>query len=482
MRRAGILLHVGSLPSRGPIGDLGAAAHEWLAWLESAGCTSWQLLPLSVLGRDHSPYASPSAFASEPAYLSVESLVQDGLLEPVTAPDASQRVDWEAVASWKRPLLNQAALRLWATDPQGTEDWARQNPWARDWALFHALATGHGALEKWPANLRNREPSALALATREHGQDVRIALALQRLFDRQWKALKVAADQRSITLIGDIPLFVSSNGVDTWVRPELFCVDEWRRPTHQAGVPPDDFSPQGQLWGNPHYEWEAHLAEDFAWWRARVARCLEQVDRARLDHFRGLVAAWAVPPDAEVATKGRWLNAPGRALLTALGQQPLIAEDLGFITAPVRELRDEFNLPGMKVLQLGFGGDPEHPFLPHTWEHGRWVVYTGTHDNNTAQGWFDQADPETRAAFQAYTGGDGTRVPWDMIQLAWSSPADDAIAPLQDLLSLGEEARMNVPGTQDGNWSWRALALPGAEQARGLRNLGGTHGRLGNPR
>ncbi len=478
MRRAGILAHVSSLPSPGPIGDLGPTAHGWLDWLERAGMGIWQVLPLNVLGPGHSPYASPSSLAAEPAYLSLDLLVLDGLLDPVQAPEALHEVDWEAVEHWKRPLLEQAACALWRKDPSGMTRWAEDHPWAGDWALFAALSRAHGAPRAWPSPLRRRETSALAAARLEHQEVIRRELALQRLFDRQWQRLREAAQARRISLLGDIPLFVCGDSVDTWARPDLFCLDADGRPTRRAGVPPDYFSPQGQLWGNPHYAWEAHRAEGFRWWKARLTRSLDQVDRVRIDHFRGLSAAWAVAPGAETAIEGEWVAAPGRELLAALGDLPLIAEDLGCIDAPVQQLRDDFGLPGMKILQFAFGDASDHPFLPHTYTHPNWVVYTGTHDNDTVRGWYASADPRTTHNYRVYCGRDGQDVAWDLIRLAWSSVAADALAPLQDVLDLGQEGRMNTPGTVEGNWSWRTSALPGPNLAQRLRTLTEAYGRL----
>ncbi len=477
MRRSGILVHVSSLPSPGPIGDLGPAAHAWLDWLQHAGQRVWQVLPLNALGPGHSPYASPSAFAAESAYLSLELLVQDGLLDPVAAPEPTHRVDWETVLQWKQPLLHRAARALWVKDPDGMARWTAERPWAADWALFAAVRDTHGDPTTWPAPLRRRESAALAAARADHQDALRTELALQRLFDRQWQTLRRAAHQRGIELLGDIPLFVSGGSADTWARPELFHLDAQGHTTRRAGVPPDYFSPQGQLWGNPHYAWPAHEAEGFAWWKARLDRCLEQVDRVRIDHFRGLSAAWAVDQGSDTAVNGAWVPAPGRALLAALGEVPLIAEDLGTIDQPVKDLRDDHGLPGMKILQFAFGDEPDHPFLPHNYDHDRWVVYTGTHDNDTVHGWYASADPKSRHAYRVYCGRDGKDVAWDLIRLAWSSIAADALAPLQDVMDLGADARMNTPGTVEGNWSWRTPQLPGPEVAVRLRTLTEAYGR-----
>ena len=432
MRRSGVLLHITSLPSRGPIGDLGPAARGFVDWLASAGQTRWQWLPLNPLGPGNSPYASPSAFAVEPALLSLEDLVADGLLSRRDLPRwrASEEVDWQAVWCDKRPLLERAAR----------EHGVRGE--VPEW------------LERWGAFA---------------GED---AIALQQLCDRQLARLRAHAEERGVQLVGDVPIFVSGDGCDATSQPSLFDF------TKRAGVPPDYFSPTGQLWGNPHYAWDE--PEVFAWWRARFERVLEHVHRVRIDHFRGFAAAWAVPPGAETAMTGEWVPGPGLELFEALGldaPRQLIAEDLGVITADVEALRDALGAPGMKILQFAFGDDAmRHPFLPHDFETPNCVAYTGTHDNDTARGWYDSAPEEVRHRFRVYarSGGD----PWDLLRLAWSSTARDALAPMQDLLGLGNEARMNVPGTAEGNWGWRLAEAPDEALAARLRELTWACGRL----
>ncbi len=486
-RRAGVLAHVSSLPSRGPIGDLGPAAHRFVAWLEEAGCSLWQVLPLNPLGPGNSPYCSASAFATEPAYLSLEGLVADGLLDPREArgPGAGAAVDWDAVWSWKMPLVRRAAARYAKVAERSLEEFAAAHAWAADWALYEALEAEHGGWWSWPEELRARDPEALERERARRRPLILEELALQALFERQWTSLRTAARRHGVELLGDVPIFVSGESCDTWAHRELFLLDADGQPSVRAGVPPDYFAEDGQLWGNPMFAWDAHRADGFRWWRRRLAQTLRFADRVRLDHFRGFVAAWAVPKEAETAREGQWQPGPGRALFDALaadgeGPLPLIAEDLGTIDDDVIGLRQELGLPGMKVLQFAFGSDGSHPFLPHNFSGPRCLVYTGTHDNDTARGWYATASEYERDRFRRYVGRDGSEPGWDMIRLAWSSVAADALAPLQDVLELGAEARMNVPGVAKGNWGWRARGFP-ASAAHRLRALGNAYGRCDAP-
>ncbi len=431
MRRAGLLCHISSLPSRGPIGDLGPAAHAFAEWLARAGCQSWQVLPLNPMGPGLSPYASPSALAAEPLLISLDRLVEEGLLDPFDAPHTGS-VDEALLHSWKRPLLEQAAARVPVVE---VDEWAHAHLWGQAWARF-------------------RSPEA-----------PRIELALQMLFDRQWAALRARCDALGIELIGDVPIFVSGDGCDTRERPELFDFSV------SAGVPPDYFSETGQLWGNPHYAWEAHRAEGFAWWKARMERALEHCHVVRVDHFRGFAGAWAVPKGAENAIQGEWVEGPGMELFEALGPMPLIAEDLGLITPDVEALREDLGAPGMKILQFAFGGEADHAFLPHNFKGSNWVAYTGTHDNDTARGWYESAPAEAQHRFRLMLATAGHDCAWDLVRLTWSTVADRAIAQLQDVLDLGGAARMNVPGTVEGNWRWRTPSLPADSIAERLARL-----------
>ena len=485
MRRAGILLHITSLPSRGPVGDLGPAAYGFIDWLANAGCRVWQILPVNPVGPGWCPYASPSAFAAEPALLSLEGLVADGLLEPSAVgvpPQAREQADWQAVEEWKRPLLRRAARRFAAAEPEALAEYALKKPWASEWALFSTLHVRENkGWQDWSdAALRTRDPAALAAAKVELSESVSEAIALQYLFDRQWDALVAYARARGVTLFGDMPLFVSGDSCDTWSNPQLFSLDEGGRSTEVAGAPPDAFSEDGQLWGSPVYDWSAHAAEGFRWWKQRVGRALEQVDLLRIDHFRGLQATWTIPSTAETAREGVWKTVPGAALFEALGPQPLVAEDLGIITPEVEALRAAVGCPGMRILQFAFGEDAHHAYLPHNYDANT-VVYTGTHDNDTTRGWYATAGGAAQDRYRRYVGGDGSDVAWDFIRLAWSSVADTAVAPMQDVLDLGGEARMNVPGTEDGNWSWRLTDIPWWAEGR-LRDLNESYGRLPPPK
>ena len=476
MRRAGVLLHVSSLPGPGPIGDL-ATARGFVLWLAERGLSTWQILPTNPVGPGRSPYASPSAFAGEASLLSIADLVVDGLLPPQDPPPGQGRVDPEQLRSWKWPLLNQAADTLAQREPQALVDFVKDQAWAADWALYAALAQSHGGgWWGWPEALRNRDPKALVQARKTLAKAVDRELALQLLFERQWARLRQVADQAGVEIVGDVPIFVSGDGADTWVHRKGFQMDANGRQPVRAGVPADYFSPQGQLWGNPHYDWGAMAQDGFAWWKARMVRDLAQCHVLRVDHFRGFESAWAVPEHAKTALEGHWVPGPGRQLFDALGPMPLIAEDLGTITPEVRALRDDLDLPGMKVLQFAFGDDDDHPFLPHTYTQNC-VAYTGTHDNDTALGWYRSAPDRVQHRMRVYVGRDGSDAAWDLIRLAWSSVAERAIAPMQDLLSLGAEHRMNVPGQAHGNWGWRMDHWPSDSVGLRIQELTRTYGR-----
>lgn len=468
LRSAGVLLHPTSLPGRYGIGDLGQAAYQWLDALVRAKQTWWQILPLGPTGFGDSPYQSFSAFAGNPYLVSPDLLVQDGLIgaADLAAFDFSPGpIDYGPVIEFKTRVLR----RAWENYQSGSgtglrapfeEFCARDATWLDDFALFMALKDVHGGMDwlQWPKPLRLRQPTALAEARRELSSAIGEHRFRQFQFFRQWEAVKRHANERGIKLIGDIPIFVSGDSADVWANPHLFQLDAERRPHVVAGVPPDYFSATGQLWGNPLYDWKALKQTDYAWCVARVRATLRQVDLIRLDHFRGFEAYWEVPAGRTTAEVGRWVKGPSAdlfdALRAALGQLPLVAEDLGLITPDVEALREQLHLPGMRILQFAFDGSADNRYLPHNFER-QTLVYTGTHDNDTTRGWFTKLKDEERQSVLRYLGRDGSDIAWDMIRLASSSVADYALAPLQDILDLGSSARMNLPGRAAGNWAWR---------------------------
>ncbi len=471
-RSSGILLHISSLPGGFGIGDLGPEAYRFVDFLAETGQTFWQVLPLNPPGVGNSPYVSPSAMAAADILISPEQLVEDGILSPKDWQDAPEFppewIDYPLVEAYKKQLLRRAFENFKVTGRLQSEfeDFCRrQDYWLEDYALFMAIKDAHKGMpwSEWEPELALRHQDALKEARRKLAEEILFHKFAQFIFDRQWKALKSYAAERGIRFIGDIPIYVAYDAADVWAYPEFFQLDERRLPTVVAGVPPDYFSPTGQLWGNPIYRWEILAERGYDWWISRFRRALEYVDVVRVDHFRGFEAYWEVPAGEDTAINGRWVKGPGaelfNALKSALGQVTIIAEDLGFITPEVEVLRDQFGFPGMKILQFAFGSGPDNPHLPHN--HPRnCVVYTGTHDNDTAVGWFNSLPEEVREHFCKYTATDGREVNWTMIRLALASVADLAVIPLQDVLGLGSEARMNYPGRPEGNWRWRAL--PGA--------------------
>lgn len=465
-----MLLHPTSLPGPGPIGELGPYAHAHLEWMSLAGLDTWQVLPLHPVGPGASPYASPSAFAGDPRLISIELLVQDGILDPVAIPWGHERVDEDLVETWKLPLLREAAARV--TGRPECRAWvASQAGWLGDWARYAARVGIEGTAQWWTWPQESAVDLADAIAIEE---------GLQYLFHVHWSRLLAEAHRRNIRIVGDIPIFVAHDACDVWSHRDLFKFDADGRPDPVSGVPPDYFSPLGQRWANPMYDWKRHQKTKYAWWKARLRRELDLVDAVRLDHFRGFVAAWAIPTDEPDARKGTWTPGPGRALFDALredlGRLPLWAEDLGDITPDVVELRHQLGLPGMKILQFAFGGLADHPFLPHNFGGTDWIAYTGTHDNDTAVGWYEAADERTKHRFRTYTGRDGGDVAWALCREAWASTAETAIAPMQDFLALGAWARMNTPGVAKGNWGWRLRDLPWHVTAM-VRSLSETFGR-----
>ncbi|MEZ4386813.1 MAG: 4-alpha-glucanotransferase [Candidatus Krumholzibacteriia bacterium] len=471
-RSSGIILHPTSLPGPHGIGDLGPAARRFVDWLVAAGQSLWQVLPLGPTSFGDSPYQTLSSLAGNPLLISLDELRDAGWL---TDPDlaggprlADDRVDFGAVIPWKLAVLDRAWERFNATAADAhREAFAafrhEERGWLADVTLFLALKDEHAGRPwtEWEPDLRARRPEALAAARSRLDDRIACHAFRQFLFARQWHALRAYANQRGVRLLGDLPIFVAHDSADVWARPDLFLLEADGRPTAVAGVPPDYFSSTGQLWGNPLYDWLAMAREDYAWWIRRVRACLRQTDLVRIDHFRGFEAFWSVPAGAENAIGGRWVEGPGlgffESLRRHLGTLPIVAEDLGVITRGVEELRDAFDMPGMKVLQFAWS-EPRNPFQPHN-HVPNCVVYSGTHDNDPTNGWWTEACDETvRDRVRDYVGRPVDEPNWTLIRLGMTSVAHTFIMPMQDVLGLGREGRMNLPGSDRGNWNWRLPA------------------------
>jgi 4-alpha-glucanotransferase len=486
-RASGLLLHVTSLPSPYGIGDLGSSASLWIDRLHDSGQRWWQSLPLGPTGYGNSPYQSLSSFAGNDLIISPGGLIGDGLLRESDGEShfPENVVDYDSVIPFKQRLLEKAWTNFKSGErkdlrPAYDEFCAAQAQWLEDYALFRALkAKYHGAYYlEWPADLVQRRPEALDTARRKLADQIDQVRFAQFLSLRQANELREYAHAKGVGLIGDVPFFVSPDSSDVWANPELFLLDEERRPRFVAGVPPDYFSAQGQLWGNPVYNWDALRSTNYQWCVDRFRAQLAHVDVIRLDHFRGFAAAWHIPAGSQTAQFGQWAPGPGadffQAVRKELGRLPFIAEDLGVITPDVRALLDQFQVPGTRVLQFAFDGNADNLYLPHNFVHNT-VAYTGTHDNATTREWYEELPEDQRQNMWRYLdlspGGSADAVP-ALMRLAWSSKAALTIAPLQDLLTLGSEARMNVPGRSDGNWRWRAsadmLSLPPYEWLRKL--------------
>jgi len=476
-RRSGILLHPTSLPGPYGIGSLGREALAFVDFLEASEQCIWQVLPLRPPGYGDSTYLHFSSFAGNPLLIDLEELVREGFLAPEDLGNAPafpvDHVDYASVFAFKRDILKSAHLH-WKrrSDPvtgQAFDSFCeRERCWLEDFSLFMALKRTFegegltGAWSSWPAELIRRKPEALERWRANVSDEIEQQKFQQFLFFRQWDTVKRHAADRGIRIIGDLPIYVAYDSADAWSNQELFYFDAQGLPTVVAGVPPDYFSDTGQLWGNPLYNWKRHKDTGYAWWIERIRAGLRLVDSLRLDHFRGFEAFWEVPAGESTAVKGRWVKGPGadyfnalkKALKQDFGDLPLIAEDLGVITPPVEKLRDRFGFPGMKVLQFAFDQDADNEYLPHNYLPNC-VVYTGTHDNDTTLGWYLRESEAVRDQVRRYMGRDGQDIVWDLIRLAFSSPADTAVIPLQDVMILGSAARMNVPSRGGGNWQWR---------------------------
>lgn len=495
-RVSGVLAHPSSFPGPYGIGDLGDEAYRFIDWLVLAGQRRWQVMPLGPTGFGDSPYAALSAFAGNPLLISLDRLRQDGLLEASdveTYPSLDGwQVDYGVVIASKFPLLRRAfdRFRRGAAGDQRAEFQAfreREAGWLDDFALFMALKDAHGgkAWTDWPEPILTRDPDVIAEWVTKLDSEIKYYQFTQFQFARQWADLRRYSNDHGVRVIGDLPIFVAHDSVDVWANRSLFHLDERGRSTVVAGVPPDPFAATGQLWGNPVFDWGAMAAHGYAWWVARMRGTLSQVDIIRIDHFRGFAAAWVVPAGDDTAAGGHWETGPGQAFFEALraavGDVEIIVEDLGVITADVIALRESLGLPGMKVLQFAFGEDPDNAYLPHNYERND-VVYTATHDNQTTIGWFNGLPEPTRVAVQRYIGRDGSDIAWDMMRLALWSVADLAIVSLQDVMRLGDEARMNTPGRPGGNWTWRYLPHQLHDGlAAGLGDLTTTYGRRARP-
>lgn len=476
-RASGVLLHPTSLPGPYGIGDIGPEAFKWVDFLASAGCSIWQVLPLGPTGYGDSPYQCFSAFAGNPFLVSPDALLAEDLLHPddlvETVNFPMDKVDFGGVIPYKLGLLDRAFIRFEKSAAKNIHQaFAKfkesEAYWLEDFALFMALKEhfGGGPWVDWPAAYRQRDVKTLETFQADHAVDIERHAFRQFLFFRQWKRLRKHAHQQGLSIVGDIPIFVAHDSADVWAHPELFYMNDDGTPSVVAGVPPDYFSATGQLWGNPLYRWEVHAKEGYAWWLSRFKGVLAMVDIVRLDHFRGFVGYWEIPGDAETAINGRWVPGPGKNFMQEMEAGlkdyatplttglPIIAEDLGVITPEVEDLRTSFGLPGMKIMVFAFDDDASNVFLPHNYTTD-YVVYTGTHDNDTVRGWYQRIDDKERDFARRYLARGGDDIAWDLIRTAWGSVAVFAIAPMQDLLGLDNSARMNYPSTLGGNWVWR---------------------------
>ena len=450
-RRAGVLLHITSLPS----GNIGLDAYRFVDFLHAAGMTVWQMLPLGPTHGDNSPYQCLSAHAANTDLICIETIKSQ---------------DWahfEAHDTDNKTILTQAYTQFESNASSGQKeafhDFCRQQvDWLDDYVLFCQIRESNHdkAWFDWPVLLRNRDPETLITYKTRHQAALSAKCFEQYLFFTQWQALKRYANKKGVLLFGDMPIFVAHDSADVWANADLFMMDELGQATKVAGVPPDYFSETGQRWGNPLYDWSKHDQQDYLWWQQRLATQLELFDLIRIDHFRGFEACWEIPVSCETAIEGQWVKAPGEALFDKLvsvfGELPLVAEDLGIITAEVTALREKYGMPGMKILHFAFGGDADNPYLPHQHQQDS-VAYTGTHDNDTTLGWYEALDQNTKDHIAAYVGDSNEAMPWLLIRMALQSVAQLAIIPMQDVMELTGRDRMNVPGTTEGNWAWSML-------------------------
>lgn len=510
-RKSGILLHPSSLPGPYGIGSLGSSAFSFIDWLEEAGQQLWQILPLGPTGYGDSPYASFSSYAGNPLLIDLETLVSEQYLDPAALSDcpnfSDKNVDFGTLIPWKKAKLQQAAeIFHSAASPEKMAEYTHfvhiNAHWLESYVLFMDIKEHYDAIAQekgihgamwfnfWPKELALAEAGALLewKADKKHKHSMELRKTIQYFFFKQWESVKNYANTKNISIIGDLPIFVAADSVDVWANKALFQLDKNGCPKAVAGVPPDYFSKTGQLWGNPLYDWNMHKNENFTWWIERIKANLHLVDFLRIDHFRGFEAYWSVPYGNKTAENGKWEKAPGhflfKKLSEKLGSLPILAEDLGFITEEVRDLRDSFKLPGMKIIQFAFdseesgeGLNSTNDFLPHMYAP-RSVVYTGTHDNDTLAGWLSKAKEEELSFIRSYLGYHPDNYIKALIRLALSSVSRFAVIPMQDILELGSEARMNIPSTLGNNWKWRAS--PDAfsrTRAKELKNMSSMYGR-----
>jgi 4-alpha-glucanotransferase len=478
-RASGVLLHPTSLPGPFGIGDFGPEAYKFVDQLEQAGQTYWQLLPLGPTGYGDSPYQCFSAFAGNPLLISPEKLFEDGLIGKTDLADKPNfpigKVDFGSVTNWKIQLAQKAFQGFLKTSGEICEHYEvfcdEQRDWLDDYAMFRAIKVSQAGRPwyEWPDRFKFRDEKTIRIAAEQLAEPIRAEKVLQFLFFKQWKELRSYANDQGIKIIGDIPIFVALDSADVWCHQDQFKLNTDGSAKVVAGVPPDYFSTTGQLWGNPIYDWDAMARDGFAWWVKRFRATFSIVDIARVDHFRGFCAAWEVPGADETAEHGSWVDVPGKELFATLkrelGELPVIAEDLGVVTPDVEDLRDTFGFPGMRILQYAFGGDAKNHDLPHNYVNNC-VAYTGTHDNDTTVGWWEskagsgstrdsEAIDHEHEFCLKYLNSHGDEINWDLIRAIWASVADTAITPVQDLLGLGTEGRMNLPASDSGNWFWR---------------------------
>lgn len=469
MRRSGVLMPVSSLPSRFGIGGFSKEAYDFVDFLAASGQSLWQILPLGPTGYGDSPYQSFSTFAGSPYYISLDALIEEGLLTEeecasVDFGNDTKRVDYEKIYYTRFELLRKAFERANRSDDADYSAFVKENElWLKDYAMYMAVKDSLGGVSwiEWDEEIRLRKPKAMKKYEKELADDIAFYSYQQYLFSKHWSALKEYANKKGIQIVGDIPIYVAFDSADTWAKPELFQLDQKNVPTAVAGCPPDAFSATGQLWGNPLYRWDYHEETGFAWWMQRLAHCFDIYDIVRIDHFRGFDEYWAVPYGDETAENGEWKPGPGYKLFEVmkktLGNRAVIAEDLGFLTPSVLKLVKKTGYPGMKILQFAFDSREESDYLPHNYVANS-IVYTGTHDNDTTLGWYEKLNRKDKAFAKRYLNIKAKKdIQWEFIRAAMASVSDTCVIPMQDYLGLGTEARTNMPSTLGTNWKWRML-------------------------